>query len=47
MKLSEDLTSLARNNKIIMSGKQGEELLNYFKDTTDMVSSTNSSDSKE
>ena len=37
MKLSEEMANLVGTNKIILSGKQGEELLNYFKDTTDLV----------
>jgi hypothetical protein len=39
MKLSEDLTQMASNNKIVISGKQGEELLGFFREAADLVNS--------
>ena len=37
MKLAEDMSDLVRNNKVVLSGKQGEELLGYFRDTTKLI----------
>jgi len=37
LKMADNLSSLAANNKLVISGKNGEDLLNYFKETTDLV----------
>ena len=41
MKLAENNARIALNNKIIISGKNGEELLNFFKETGDQVFALN------
>lgn len=35
--MTENLQTAIRNNKIIISGENGEQLLNYFKETNDLV----------
>ena len=37
IKMTENLQTAIRNNKIIISGENGEQLLNYFKETNDLV----------
>jgi hypothetical protein len=37
MMYAEDLTSMMVGNKVILSGKQGSELLNFFKETGELV----------
>lgn len=42
MKMSDNLQGMIRNNKIVLSGETGDSLLNFFKETTDLVNlSTN------
>lgn len=41
MKVTENNAMIARNNKIVISGKNGEELLNFFKETNDQVFNLN------
>ena len=31
------MQKMVENNKIVMSGETGEQLLSFFKDTTDLV----------
>ena len=37
MALTRNLEELSTNNKIIDSGKQGDEVLSFFKETADLV----------
>ena len=37
MLTAKNMSLLAKNNKIVISGKNGEDLLNFFKETTDLV----------
>ena len=37
MALTRNLEELSTNNKIIVSGKQGDEVLSFFKETADLV----------
>lgn len=37
MKMTQNLQTAIRNNKIILSGENGDQLLNYFKETNDLV----------
>ena len=37
MKMTQNLQTAIRNNKIILSGDNGEQLLNFFKETNDLV----------
>jgi len=37
IKMAENLKTAIRNNKIILSGENGENLLNFFKETNDLV----------
>ena len=36
-KMAENLQGMIRTNKIVLSGENGEQLLNFFKETNDMV----------
>ena len=37
MKMVGTMQKMVENNKIVMSGDTGEQLLSFFKDTTDLV----------
>ena len=37
MSLTSNLEQLAKHNKLVVSGKQGDDILGYFKETADMV----------
>lgn len=37
VKMAEGMTNLMSNSHVVMSGKQGDEFLNFFKDTIDLV----------
>ena len=37
MKMADNMSSMIRHNKIVVSGESGESLLSFFKDTTDLV----------
>ncbi len=37
MKMADNMNSMIRNNKIVLSGETGDSLLNFFKETTDLV----------
>lgn len=37
MLVAKNNAAIARNNKLVISGKNGEELLNFFKETNDLV----------
>ena len=37
MKMTQNLQTTIRNNKIILSGENGDQLLNFFKETNDLV----------
>lgn len=37
MKYTQDLTQMMGDSKVILSGKQGEELLGFFKETGELV----------
>ena len=37
VKMSENLQGMIKNNRIILSGENGEQLLGFFKETTEMV----------
>lgn len=37
MKMTENLQTAIKNNKIILSGENGEQLLSFFKETNDLV----------
>jgi hypothetical protein len=40
MKMTQTLQDMIKNNKIIIGGENGEQLLSFFKDTTDLVNLT-------
>jgi hypothetical protein len=37
MKMSDNMQQMIKNNKIVLSGETGDSLLNFFKETTDLV----------
>lgn len=37
MKTAENMAILAQNSHMVISGKSGDDLLNFFKETTDLV----------
>jgi hypothetical protein len=37
MKMTGNLQTAIKNNKIILSGENGEQLLSFFKETNDLV----------
>ena len=37
MKMTENMQQMVQNNKIVLSGETGDSLLNFFKETTDLV----------
>jgi hypothetical protein len=37
VKMAEQMTSLVGLGHIVLSGKQGDDFLNFFKDTVDLV----------
>ena len=37
MKMTENMQQMIQNNKIVLSGETGDSLLNFFKETTDLV----------
>ena len=37
MKMTENLQQMIKSNKIILGGDNGEQLLSFFKDTTELV----------
>lgn len=37
MKMSENMQAMVRNNRIVVSGENGENLLGFFRETADMV----------
>lgn len=37
MLMTDNMEKMVRNGKIIVSGKTGDEFLNFFKETTDLV----------
>ena len=37
MKMAENMQGMIKNNKIVLSGENGEALLGYFRDTADLV----------
>jgi len=39
MKMIEGMKGMVLNNKIIVTGENADEFLNYFNETTDMVNS--------
>lgn len=40
MKMTDNMSSMIRNNKIVLSGETGDQLLSFFKETTDLVNLT-------
>ena len=43
MKMAENMKKMVETNQMVIGGANGEELLSYFKETADLVS-TNASD---
>ncbi len=41
MKVASNNSAIAKNNKIVISGKNGEDLLSFFKETNDQVFALN------
>lgn len=37
MKMTGNLQGMIKNNKIVLSGENGEQLLNFYKETNDLV----------
>ncbi len=37
MALAGDMTNMVESNQMVISGKAGEDFLNFFKDTIDLV----------
>jgi len=35
--MTENMNSMIKNNKIVLSGEAGDQLLSFFKETTDLV----------
>ena len=37
LKMAENMKSMIKTNKIVLSGENGESLLGFFRETTDLV----------